>query len=71
MANLKDPRDVAMGPAGELYVSDRTNDRVVLWAEGAQEGHLFASVNKPTGLATEQDQDGFLFVTEQNGNQVT
>merc|ERR1719159_512786 len=50
LAQFKEPRDVAMGPAG-IFVSDRTNHRVMLWADGAQEGSVFAEASAPTCLA--------------------
>ncbi|CAF1367824.1 unnamed protein product [Adineta ricciae] len=73
------PTDVLLHPNGDLYVSDRYNNRVQLWASGALEGKTIAGtgragtenyeLNNPWGLAYKYETKT-LFISDCYNNRV-
>ncbi|MFF3572423.1 serine/threonine-protein kinase PknD [Nocardia jiangxiensis] len=64
------PTDVAVDAAGNVYVTDMGNDRVVKLAAGASASTLlpFTGLNNPQGVAV--DAAGNIYVTDTSNNRV-
>ena len=45
LTQLSQPRGVIVDEFGQIYVSDRNNDRVMRWCEGAKEGIIVVGGN--------------------------
>jgi secreted PhoX family phosphatase len=72
LAQLSSPKGVSVDQAGQIYVADYDNHRVMRWCEGAKEGIIIVGgngkgqqsnqFNGPKGLSF--DRTGNLYVTD-------
>jgi serine/threonine protein kinase, bacterial len=67
---LKNPDGVAVDPAGNVFVTDTDNNRVLELAAGAASQTMlpFTGVSVPWGIAV--DNAGTVYVTQHDANQV-
>lgn len=75
---LSSPRGVVVDRFGQIYVADFSNDRVIQWCEGVEEGIIVAGdngegqelnqLNSPADLWL--DSKGNLYVTDRGNHRV-
>ncbi|HMZ82253.1 MAG TPA: hypothetical protein PLL06_21320, partial [Acidobacteriota bacterium] len=82
--HVMNPQGLALDPAGNLFVADTGNSRILRWANGnpaagtawALTGNTLGQVNRPEGVAIKFFQNGplsgdlFLVVSDTSNNRI-
>ena len=60
IAELYGPMDIVVDKAGTMYITDTNNNRVQKWYRNAQSGETIINIQRPVGLALDDEESLYI-----------